>query len=363
MYPLVAVLAIIIGIFLFVLTSKISTKKTTDISIKIVGFIMIIGGLVMLYFVLSGKLVLPLAKDYQEENTSDAEISVIQEEESFQTEIPENSSENAVNTDVSQGGPYGEISISLPDGWSYELCPIDSDNLVNGMYGIYFYPDDVTNGYVEISYIDSFGVCGTGLEEESATIAGQPANIGTYDNHEYWDFIDFDGEYVGMVAYTYNVDDWWSEYSGQVLDILDTLLFDKSVKEGGAYVYSDESWINEVELHFSLKNISSTGATLVFNQHNADAPKGELQYGEDFVIEVLKNGKWEEAPIPIEGNYGFNDIAIMLPGGEISEREINWEWIYGELEPGEYRIGKSVDDFIESGNYDKYMVYAHFILN
>lgn len=361
MYPLVSVLAIIIGILLFVLAGKIGTKKSADISIKIIGFIMIISGLVMLYFVLSRKLVLPLSKDYQEENTSEAEIPAIQEE-SFQTEMPENSSENVVYTDVSQGGPYGQISISLPDGWSYELCPIDSDSLVNGMYGIHFYPNDVTNGYIEVSYIDSFGVCGTGLEEESATIAGMSANIGTYDNHEYWDFIAFDGDYVGMVAYTYNVDDWWSEYSGQVIDILDTLMFDQNVKEGGAYVYNDESWINEIELHFSLKNISSTGATLVFNQHNADAPKGELQYGEDFVIEMLRNGEWEEVPIPIEGNYGFNDIAIMLPCGEISEREIDWEWLYGELEPGEYRIGKSVIDFIESGKYDEYMVYAHFIL-
>ena len=300
---------------------------------------------------------------FREEKSPEAETYVIQTEKEPETEMLDDSSENMVNTDVLQGGPYGEISISLPDGWGYELCPIDSDNLINGMYGIHFYPNDVTDGYIEISYIDSFGVCGTGLEEENAMIAGEPANIGIYDNHEYWDFIAFDGEYTGMVAYTYHVDDWWSKYSGQVLDILDTLLFNKNVKEGGAYVYNDESWIDEIDLHFSLKNISSTGATLVFSQHNANAPKGELQYGEDYVIEVKKNGEWEKAPIAVEGNYGFDAIAIMLPGGEISEREIDWEWLYGELEPGEYRIGKSVDDFIESGNYDKYMVYAYFILN
>lgn len=300
---------------------------------------------------------------FREEKSLEAETYVIQTEKEPETEMLDDSSENMVNTDVLQGGPYGEISISLPDGWGYELCPIDSDNLINGMYGIHFYPNDVTDGYIEISYIDSFGVCGTGLEEENAMIAGEPANIGIYDNHEYWDFIAFDGEYAGMVAYTYRVDDWWSEYSGQILDILDTLLFDRNVKEGGAYVYNDESWIEEIDLYFSLKNISSTGATLVFSQHNADAPKGELQYGEDYVIEVKKDGEWEKAPIVVEGNYGFDAIAILLPCGEISEREIDWEWLYGELKPGEYRIGKSVDDFIESGNYDKYMVYAHFILN
>ena len=299
----------------------------------------------------------------QGEDTPETEISVVQTEKASETGETDNSPESATSTVISQGGPYGEISISLPDGWGYELCPIDSDNLMSGMYGIHFYPADVSGGFIEIAYMDFFGVCGTGLAEESTTVAGQPANIGTYDYHEYWDFIAFQGEYESMVALTYSVGDWWTEYGDQALDILNTLSYDQSVKEGGAYVYDDESWINEIELNFSLKNISPTGATLVFNQHDADAPKGELIYGEDFVIEVLKNGEWEEVPIPLEGNYGFNAIAIMLPCEEISEREIDWEWLYGELEPGEYRIGKSVDDFIESGNYEKYMVYAHFILN
>ena len=299
----------------------------------------------------------------QGEDTPETEISTVQTGKAPETEVVDNSSENAISTVISQGGPYGEISISLPDGWSYELCPIDSDNLMSGMYGIHLYPDDVSDGFIEIAYMDFFGVCGTGLMEEGTTVADEPANIGTYDNHEYWDFIAFHGKYEGMVALTYSVDDWWSEYGDQALDILNTLSYDQSLKEGGAYVYNDESWIMEIELNFSLKNISPTGATLVFNQHDANAPKGELIYGEDFVIEVLKNGEWEEAPIPLEGNYGFNAIAIMLPCEEISEREIDWEWLYGELEPGEYRIGKSVLDSVESGNYDKYMVYAHFILN
>ena len=81
------------------------------------------------------------------------------------------------------------------------------------------------------------------------------------------------------------------------------------------------------------------------------------------MIEVLKDCEWEEAPIPIEGNYAFHDIGFNLPCENISEKEVDWHWLYGELAPGEYRIGKSVLDLIESGNFDKYMVYAHFILN
>lgn len=61
----------------------------------------------------------------------------------------------------------------------------------------------------------------------------------------------------GIVAFTYCVDNWWSEYGNQTLDILDTLSFDQDIKEGGAYVYSEESRIEEIGLSFSLKNISS----------------------------------------------------------------------------------------------------------
>ncbi len=271
--------------------------------------------------------------------------------------------ENPGYTDAVQDGPYGRISITLPEGWSYEACPMDSERLISGMYGIHFYPDGITDGSIELVYMDSFGVCGTGLEEETVTIAGNSANIGTYDGHAYWDFVSFQGECEGIVALTYSVEEWWDEYADQVTDILDTLSFDPSVKEGGAYVYDAESELDEVGLYFTLENVSSTGATLVFNQYDTQAPTGELQFGEDFGIEIWRNGNWEEAPIVVEGDYGFNAVAYMIKSGDQTKLEMSWEWLYGKLPPGEYRLGKSVDDFRKSGDYDKYTVYAHFILN
>ena len=305
--------------------------------------------------------------DLQNGNTVDPSESAINEvtfEDSEGESIASELDSNATEIRAIQGGPYGEISISLPEGWSYEAYPIDSDDLMYGDYGIHFYPEGVNEGYIALSYYDWFGVCGTGLKEDEVTIAGKSAYMGTYDNHDYWDFVTFRGKYEGVVvALTYSVEDWWKDYGDQALDILETLVFDPNVKEGGAYIYSDESWVDEIELHFSLKNISCTGATLVFDQHDAKAIKGELIYGDDFAIEVLKDGKWEKAPIPIEGNYGFNAIAHIIKPGDKTEEEISWEWLYGELAPGEYRIGKSVSDHIESGNSNNYRIYAHFILS
>ena len=271
--------------------------------------------------------------------------------------------ESIQNTTVIQGGPYGEISLSIPDGWRHETCPMDSGQTDYGLYGIRFYPEAVTDGYIALNYIDGFGVCGTGLAEEQATIAGIKADIGTYDNHAYWDFIAFHDEYKGIVALTYSVEDWWETYSGQVMEILDTLSFDTSVREGGAYIYSRESELEEIGLSFSLKNITPAGATLVFYQYDAGAATGSLEYGDDFLLEVQKNGVWEEIPVIPDGNYAFHSVAYPLSPKKSSEHELDWEWLYGSLASGTYRIQKSVTDFRATGDYDKYTVYAEFILN
>ena len=92
-------------------------------------------------------------------------------------------------------------------------------------------------------------------------------------------------------------------------------------------------------------------------------PKGNLEYGEYFIIERNVKGEWTEAPIIVVGDYGFNGIAYAITKDGVTDFKIDWEWLYGDLEPGEYRIGKEVLDFVETGSYDKFMVYAHFIIN
>lgn len=275
--------------------------------------------------------------------------------------MPEEQKDFSVN--AVQGGPYGKIILSIPSGWGFEECPVDSGRLLYGMYGIRFFPENVDEGYLEIAYVDSFGVCGTGLETAEADIAGNPVSIGTYDGHEYWDFISFQGDYEGIVAFTYSVDGWWEEYHGQAMDILNTLSFRPLEREGGAYVYQEESEADPIGLSFSLKSISPAGAVLVFYQYDPDAPTGELEFGEDFTIEVSKDGKWEEVPVVVEGDYAFHDVAYLLAAGESTETELDWEWLYGELPAGEYRIKKEILDFRGTGDFDRHTVYAYFILN
>jgi len=282
------------------------------------------------------------------------------EQESSESET---TTPSTASTRIEQGGPYGKLSLSIPAGWHYEIYPMDSEKLSYGLYGIQFSPEDVTEGYITLAYIDNFGVCGTGLAEETQTIAGKSVNIGTYDNHSYWDFIAFKDDYSGVVALTYSVENWQESYFEQAFEILNTLTFDASIKEGGASIYNAESEADKIGLYFTLKKISPTGATLVFHQYDEDAPTGELNYGDAFMIEIQKNNTWEEVPVVVDNNYAFHDVAYNIPNRDTATQELDWSWLYGTLAPGNYRIKKEIMDYRKSGDYDKYTLYAQFILN
>lgn len=253
---------------------------------------------------------------------------------------------------VSQAGPFGKITLTKINGFTFEPCEIDSGKLNNGSYGIKFYPIDADKGCVELVYFEPFGVCGTGLEEEIVRLSGDDATIGTYDEHKCWDFIAFSGKNENLVASTYEVDGWWDEYKDQVSIILDSIVYEPDNKEGGAFLFNDESYIEEYAVQFSLKNIRSTGATAVFEKYD-DIKTDELLYGPEYKLEYDNNGSWEEVTRVIE-DVVFNDLGFIIPKEGASTQEVDWEVIYGALKPGNYRMTKSVN---------QKEVKAYFVLN
>lgn len=295
-----------------------------------------------------------------------------------------------------QDGNAGVLQVILPEGWTYDACPEGSDQLRVGDYGIHFYPEDASEGFIELCYADFFGVCGTGLEQKKVTLAGDEAYIGTYDHGDNWDFVSFHGANEGIVALTYAVEDWWTEYGEQVLEILDTACLKQDHMEGASSVSGTEtgttpasgfpadrnittiacgtsqepvdnseedlkenSRIEKLGLSLVVTECTNTGATLVFRQ-NGGSPTGELTFGEVYSIERWEDGEWGDVPVVITGNYAFNMPAYIIPLGGDREFQVDWEWLYGELDPGEYRIRKDVDDFRKSGDYDVYVIYAYF---
>ena len=251
-----------------------------------------------------------------------------------------------IQTDVTLPGPFGEMKLTLLDGWKYELCEIDSkaaEGKAGGQYGICFYPKDVSKGMIYVSYFTPFGVCGTGLEEENIQLAGDTAVKGKYYDEPYWSYIHFQGDKKDLVAQTYDVSKWTSEQIKQAESILDTVEWNPAKKTGGAFIDNSESYDDDLMVDISMKDVTATGATIILSRYE-DSDSEEITYGKEFRIQKKSDGKWQEADIVCKGNYGFESVGYVLGKDETKEEKLDWEWLYGKLGAGDYRLIKKVQD-------------------
>lgn len=89
----------------------------------------------------------------------------------------------------------------------------------------------------------------------------------------------------------------------------------------------------------NIYDISLTGATIVVKDTN----KKQNTYTDWYVIEKEENGKWYQLDTIIE-DYGFNEMAYLPNENSEVKFVIDWEWLYGELPLGSYRILKKLND-------------------
>ncbi len=300
--------------------------------------------------------------------SADTPIPEMENTVSVSAESEEAKPEDTEDADKDQAriyakGPYGRISVVLPDDWVYQTYSVNSDHSNNGSYGMWIRPAREDTGYVDLFYMQMFAVCGTGLEQETATIAGDEASIGTFDNHEMWDFINFRGINEGVTAQNVMAEEWPEKDRETILKILETLEYEPYQTEGAVSYFKRESEIPEIGVIAEAYDITSSGATVRFRVWDPDLASGELEYGEDYSLEKQEGEVWNPVPVIFEGEWGVNDIAYIIPKEQESkgsEWEVNWEWLYGRLEPGDYRIGKTIMDFRDTGDYDTYKIYTYF---
>jgi len=81
--------------------------------------------------------------------------------------------------------------------------------------------------------------------------------------------------------------------------------------------------------------VSPTGLVVTLT-NNSDK---QYLYSEYMWLEKKINQEWRQLP-PVIENFGFKDIAYILEGGFTKKIEINWEWLYGEIDAGHYRLIK-----------------------
>ena len=110
----------------------------------------------------------------------------------------------------------------------------------------------------------------------------------------------------------------------------------------------------------TVKTPMTTSAIIKCKQ-SGGAPTGELDTGSWYILEnwTQENG-WKEMPYVIDGEIGWTAEAWMIPMDSSCEWETNWEWLYGQIPAGKYRIGKEITDFRGPGDYDKAIYYAEF---
>lgn len=122
----------------------------------------------------------------------------------------------------------------------------------------------------------------------------------------------------------------------------------------------DETW----GLTLSVRDVTPTGLTLMFTQ-SGGTPTGELQTGSPFGLEKYVDGVWEAvAKLPLEDGveWAWTGEAYLIPMNDSMEREVTWEYLYGALPAGTYRIGKEIMDFRGTGDYDERDYYAEFTI-
>lgn len=103
-------------------------------------------------------------------------------------------------------------------------------------------------------------------------------------------------------------------------------------------------------------SITPTSATFVYDNRTDTT----FTLGEAYSLEINLDDAWYQVPVILEDEYGFHDIGYESPPDEMIEMEINWEWLYGTLEPGEYRIVQEVLDVHEPGDYETYTIATEF---
>lgn len=122
------------------------------------------------------------------------------------------------------------------------------------------------------------------------------------------------------------------------------------------FLVFEETW----GITLKAEKITQTGAIIKCTQSGGE-PTGELQTASWYVLEKwTQEYGWREKPYVIDGEIGWDDVAWIIPMEDMVEWEINWEWLYGAVPKGKYRIGKEITDFRMTGDYDNALYFVEF---
>lgn len=114
----------------------------------------------------------------------------------------------------------GAISLDIPSDWDYELIAGTDD-------AVYICCGTAGEMALRVGFDPAFGVCGTGLREETINIAGMTARAGYYDGRDQWSFAVFAELEPTYVIINEGSESWWSAYGDTARSVLDSIIIDR----------------------------------------------------------------------------------------------------------------------------------------
>lgn len=119
---------------------------------------------------------------------------------------------------------------------------------------------------------------------------------------------------------------------------------------------------NQWGISLKAENVTSKGMTIVCT-HSGGENTAKLNTGSYYVIQKSGKSGWADVEyLPQEYQLVWTSEAWIIQKEGTTQWDVNWEWLYGELSAGKYRIGKEIYNFRDSGDFDTEMVYAEFII-
>jgi len=122
-----------------------------------------------------------------------------------------------------------------------------------------------------------------------------------------------------------------------------------------------EAQQDEWGITLSAEDVTPIGMTLVCTQSGGKF-KGELQTGTPFFLERFVEGEWLPVSSKPEEEVAWTMIALGIQPNNTTKWKVDWEFLYGYLEPGTYRMAKEIMDFRSPGKYTEKTYYVEFAI-
>ena len=114
-------------------------------------------------------------------------------------------------------------------------------------------------------------------------------------------------------------------------------------------------------LSLYAENVTPQGLTLMIEQFGGSY-LGELQTGLEYTLEKMNDNYWQSLETKNGKPIVWNSIACMIKKNDITKMNINWQYDYGELKPGLYRLKKNIMNIRTAGDYDEEAYEVEFTI-